>query len=206
MKFLIVDDHAVLRQGLSALLTQLEPDVSIIEARDASEAFSAVEKHDDIDLVTFDMYMPGMAGVSALSEFGRRWPHLPVVVLSSSEDATDIRQALTCGARGYVPKSASHFVLLSAVRLALNGDIYVPPQLLNQIGGKAEMKAGSDKLTHRQVQILALLSDGKPNKVIATSLGLSEKTVKTHVTAIFKALNVINRTQAVSVARAAGMI
>jgi two-component system nitrate/nitrite response regulator NarL len=209
MKLLIIDDHPVLRDGLASLLRQAGPDTVVIEARDAPEGVSMAEQQADLDLVILDLSMPGMPGFEALAELGRKRPDLPVIVLSSSEDPKDVRKAMASGALGYVPKSASQHVLLSAIRLVLNGDLYVPPLVLSQ-GADAPQHASEGgnpgALTARQIEVLALISEGKPNKTIATQLALSEKTVKAHITAIFKALNVVNRTQAAAAARAAGII
>jgi two-component system nitrate/nitrite response regulator NarL len=212
MKLLIVDDHPVLRDGLAALLAQAGPDTTVLQARDAREGLALVESRPDLDLVILDLAMPGMKGLQALAEFGRKRPDLPVIVLSSSEDPKDVRQALASGALGYVPKSASQQVLLSAVRLVLNGDLYIPPLILGEPSSAVERRsdgAGHNSgrlLTTRQVEILVLLSEGKPNKTIAATLTLSEKTVKAHISAIFKTLNVVNRTQAAVAGREAGII
>jgi two-component system nitrate/nitrite response regulator NarL len=183
-----------------------------LQARDANEGIALVNNHPDLDVVILDLAMPGMEGLQALSEFGRKRPDLPVIVLSSSEDARDVRRALASGALGYVPKSASQHVLLSAIRLVLNGDLYVPPLILDEKVGTIARRANNPEressrlLTARQIEILKLLSEGKPNKTIASTLALSEKTVKTHITAIFKALNVVNRTQAAAAGREQGII
>jgi two-component system nitrate/nitrite response regulator NarL len=212
MKLLIVDDHPVLRDGLAALLMQVGADTTVLQARDASEGLALVESHIDLDVIILDLAMPGMKGLQALSEFGRKRPDLPVIVLSSSEDPRDVRLALTSGALGYVPKSASPQVLLSAIRLVLNGDLYIPPLILDDPSSAIESEtSGADGsrdrlLTARQIEILILLSEGKPNKVIAAALTLSEKTVKAHISAIFKTLNVVNRTQAAIAGRKAGII
>ena len=212
MKLLIVDDHPVLREGLVALLRHLGPDTEILEAGDAPAALRLVEEHADLDIVVLDLLMPGMSGLSALAEFGRARPDLPVIVLSSSEDPQDARKALAQGALGYVPKSASQHTLISAIRLVLAGDLYVPPLVLNEMANtrRAHLRQRSGDvnslLTERQIEVLKRLSDGQPNKTIAFELDLSEKTVKAHITAIFKALNVVNRTQAAAVAREAGLI
>ena len=210
MKFLIVDDHPVLREGLAALLRQVFAPSTIIAASDVDEAFAAIEAHDDIDAVILDLNMPGTAGMQAISGFGHRRPDLPVIVLSSSEDARDVRKAIELGALGYVPKSASQQSLTAAIRLVLDGDVYVPPFLLKeQDRGRSERDGSAGavaRLTARQIEILVLLGKGEPNKVIARTLDLSEKTVKVHITAIFKALNVVNRTQAATAGRAAGLI
>jgi DNA-binding NarL/FixJ family response regulator len=211
MKLLIVDDHPFLRDGLAALLMQMGPDTTVVQARDANEGIALVDHHLDLDVVILDLAMPGMEGLQALSEFGRKRPDLPVIVLSSSEDPRDVRRALASGALGYVPKSASQHVLLSAIRLVLNGDLYVPPLVLDEkfntnIRRANSAEGESNRLTTRQIEILKLLSEGMPNKTIAATLALSEKTVKTHITAIFKALNVVNRTQAAAAGREQGII
>ncbi len=212
MKLLIVDDHPFLRDGLAALLMQVGPDTTVLQARDASEGIALVDDHLDLDVIILDLAMPGMEGLHALSEFGRKRPDLPVIVLSSSEDPRDVRRALASGALGYVPKSASQHVLLSAIRLVLNGDLYVPPLILDEkfnttIRRTTNAEGESSRLlTARQIEILKLVSEGKPNKTIAAALALSEKTVKAHITAIFKALNVVNRTQAAAAGREQGII
>jgi two-component system, NarL family, nitrate/nitrite response regulator NarL len=212
MKLLIVDDHPFLRDGLAALLMQIGPDTTVVQARDANEGIALVDHHLDLDVVILDLAMPGMEGLQALSEFGRKRPDLPVIVLSSSEDPRDVRRALASGALGYVPKSASQHVLLSAIRLVLNGDLYVPPLILDEKFNTTARRTtnaegeSSRLLTARQIEILTLLSEGKPNKTIAAALALSEKTVKAHITAIFKALNVVNRTQAAAAGREQGII
>jgi two-component system, NarL family, nitrate/nitrite response regulator NarL len=212
MKLLIVDDHAVLREGLAVLLQQIGPDTTVVQAQDANEAITLLGGHPDLDVVVLDLVMPGMNGLDALSEFGRTRPDLPVIVLSSSEDPLDVRKALAAGALGYVPKSAGQRVLLSAIQLVMNGELYVPPLVLEgnresaqSIGYRTGNRSGQ-ALTARQVEILKFLSEGAPNKLIAKVLGLSEKTVKAHITAIFKTLNVENRTQAAVAGRNAGLI
>jgi DNA-binding NarL/FixJ family response regulator len=212
MKLLIVDDHPVLRDGLVALLQQANPDTTVLQARNASEGLALAEGCADLDVILLDLEMPGMKGLEAISEFGRKRPDVPVIVLSSSEDARDVRQSLASGALGYVPKSASQQVLISAIRLVLNGDLYVPPLILDDKSLQATPEIGDAKperastLTQRQIEILRLLSEGMPNKTIATRLDLSVKTVKVHITAIFKVLNVANRTQAGVAGRKAGII
>jgi len=212
MKLLVVDDHPVLREGLVALLRQGRPDAEVLQARDAHEGLGLVDLHEDIEVVVLDLVMPGLDGLEAIAEFGRRRPALPLIVLSSSEDPHMARQAIAQGALGYVPKSADPRTLLSAIALVLNGELYVPPLILNGGGaarppprlGDGETDVG--QLTERQVDVLRLISDGQSNKAIAIALDLSENTVKVHVTAIFKALRVINRTQAANVGRSIGLI
>jgi two-component system, NarL family, nitrate/nitrite response regulator NarL len=212
MKILIVDDHPIYRKGLIALLDQMEPDTALLQANDGIQGLALIAEHDDLDVVILDLVIPGMDGLRAIAEFGKIRPELPVIVLSSSENPADVRAALANGALGYVPKSAAEHTLLTAIRVVLNGDIYVPPFVLLQaetvqsVGLKIE--SGSDRpvLTDRQIEVLRRISAGQLNKIIAVELGLSEKTVKSHISAIFRALNVMNRSQAAAVARAAGFI
>lgn len=210
MKLLIVDDHAIVRAGLAAMLRQVSPDTEVLQASDGAEGLLVAEAHLDLDAVFLDLEMPGVDGMSAVPEFGRRRPELPVIVLSSSEDPQDVRRALGLGALGYVPKSAPPQTLLSALRLVLSGDIYVPPLMLNAAATAGTVVAQDTgrrtSLTERQLEVLRLLSDGLANKEIGRALGLSDKTVKAHITTIFKTLDVVNRTQAASVARRAELL
>jgi DNA-binding NarL/FixJ family response regulator len=206
MKVLIADDHPVLREGLAALIRQTEPESEVRLAHDAASALQLAAAHADLDIVILDLLMPGAHGLDLLAELGRRRPDLPVMVLSASEDPRDARQALANGALGYVPKSASRQTLMAAIRLVLNGDVYVPPLLLNETPSPANQPGASRLLTTRQVEVLRRLGEGQSNGRIAQDLGLSEKTVKSHVTAIFRALNVVSRTQAAAVGRAGGLI
>ena len=212
MKVLIVDDHPVFREGLAALLRQSGSDTSVLQAGDAAEALAFVAQHADLDIVVLDIVLPGMSGLPAIAEFARLRPDLPVVVLSSSENPLDARKAFAQGALGYVPKSASPQTLLAAIRLVLNGDLYVPPLILDEPAAArlAHLRRGAgpggSPLTDRQIDVLRRLVDGQLNKAIAVDLGLSEKTVKAHVTGIFRALNVVSRTQAAAAAREIGLI
>jgi two-component system, NarL family, nitrate/nitrite response regulator NarL len=211
MKCLVVDDHSIVRDGLAALFEQVSPDFEVFQARDAEEGLRLLDHCDSIDLVILDLFIPGVDGFEAISAFGRKRPELPVIVLSSSEDPGDVRKALASGALGYVPKSATQHVLLSAIKLVMNGDLYVPPLVLSKNAGANSQlgdapKAREKLLTPRQVEVLFLLCEGNPNKTIAAKLNLSEKTVKAHISLIYKALNVANRMQASKVAREAGLI
>jgi two-component system nitrate/nitrite response regulator NarL len=212
MKLLVVDDHPMLRGGLCALLLQLDKDVVVLQAGEAEEGLALVNEHADLDIVILDIAMPGMDGFQTMKELGRLRPELPVIVLSSSENPKDVRQALAQGALGYVPKSASQRTLLGAVRLVMNGDVYVPPLILDDTDKtrlthfRARESTAKPVLTDRQVAVLRLVSEGGSNKDIAFELGRSEKTVKSHITRIFQILNVISRTQAVAAGRENGII
>jgi DNA-binding NarL/FixJ family response regulator len=131
MKILIVDDHPVLRDGISALLRQDGADTVVLQAGCGAEALEFINEHDDLDVVVLDLMLPDMGGLQALTEFARIRPELPVIMLSSSEDPCDARNAFGRGALGYMPKSSSRYALLSAIKLVLNGDLYVPALLLD---------------------------------------------------------------------------
>src|ERR1700733_8379828 len=123
MKLLVIDDHPIVLEGFAALLQQIGADTTVLTARDAKKGLSILDEHSDLDVVLLDLLLPGFSGHLAITEFGDTWPALPVIVLSSSEDVGDVRKALTAGALGYVPKSASPKTLLSAIRLVLDGEI-----------------------------------------------------------------------------------
>ena len=211
MKLLIVDDHAILREGLVALLQQFEQGANVLQASDTTEGLRLAEAHPDLDAVFLDLNMPDQGGMEIIPIFARRCPQLPVIVLSSSEGPSDVRLALKSGAFGYVPKSASPRNILSALRLVLSGEIYIPPLMLDlgpvvtDGSGRVAPEAG-ERLTERQTEVLRQLCRGLSNKEISRALDLSEKTTKSHSTAIFKALSVVNRTQAASAARRAGIV
>ncbi len=211
MKLLIVDDHAILREGLVALLRQFEQGADVLQASDTTEGLRLAEAHPDLDAVFLDLNMPNQGGMEVIPVFAQRCPKLPVIVLSSSEDPGDVRLALKAGAFGYVPKSASPRNILSALRLVLSGEIYVPPLMLDlepvAADGSARVaREAGERLTERQAEVLRQLCHGLSNKEISRVLELSEKTTKSHITAIFKALGVVNRTQAAAAARRAGIV
>lgn len=202
MKILIADDHTLFREGMRHVLARLADDVEIIEAGDCAQALHAVETYRDIALVLLDLHMPGRDGFAALETFSQRDAALPIVVLSGSEDRRDMRRALDGGAMGFIPKSATAAVMLSALRLVLAGGIYVPPQMVQALEPNPDHLTA---LTPRQLDVLKRVIDGKPNKIIADELTLTEATVKAHITAVFKALNVSNRTQAARAAERLGL-
>ena len=200
VKLLIVDDHPLFRDGLAALLQQASADNIVVQATSAEEALQLVDEQ-IIDAVFMDLVMPGLCGEPAIREFARRHPDVPVIVLSSSENPSDVRRVLNAGASGYIPKSATAQTVVSALTLVLSGNIYVPPLLVSAATRAADYAANGGQrsltqLTDRQVDVLKYLRDGLSNKEISAHLGIAEKTVKVHIAAIFKTLNVVNRTQA----------
>lgn len=199
VKLLIVDDHPLFRDGLAALLRQSSADTEVVQASSTEEAFGIVDEQ-VVDAVFMDLMMPGLSGEAAIREFSRRHPDVPVIVLSSSESSHDVRRVLNAGASGYIPKSATAQTVVSALQLVLSGNIYVPPLLVAAATRATDAGTGGPRslsqLTDRQVDVLRYLRDGLTNKEISAHLGIAEKTVKVHIAAIFKTLNVVNRTQA----------
>lgn len=202
MRLLIVDDHPVVRAGISALLREAEPGAVVLEAADLGAGLRAAEERPPLDVVLLDLRLPDVSGNEALTAFRARHPGLPLIVLSSSESPGDVRSALAAGARGFVPKSAGRTTLVEAMRLVLRGEVYVPPLML----GLHAKGIDADRLTQRQLEVLRMLASGQTNKEIGAALALSEKTVKAHVSAVFRALDVVNRTQAAQAARTAGLL
>lgn len=219
MKILVVDDHPLIRAAVRNVLTQLETDVAVHEAQNCPAALALVDAHPDFTLVLLDLHLPGMGGLDALSILRERYPEIPVVVLSAADDHDSVLQALDRGAMGFIPKSSSNDVMVNALRLVLAGGIYLPPEVLATSSVGMAHAAGPSAfptarpttapaalgLTERQAQVLALMVQGKPNKLICRELGLAESTVKIHITAILKALKVSNRTQAVIAAGRLGL-
>jgi DNA-binding NarL/FixJ family response regulator len=193
MKILVVDDHAVVRAGIAALL-RTSPDMpEVLQAGDAASAFATATAHPDLDAILLDLRLPGESADEVLRRLGEEHPTLPVLILSSSEDPQDVRRALALGALGYVTKSASPATLLAALNLVLSGETYVPPFMARNTPASG-MSPG--RLTERQNEVLDLVGADLSNKQIAHRLGLSEKTVKAHVTAILRTLGVTSRAQA----------
>ncbi len=214
MKILIADDHELFRDGLRLVLGELGPDLQVIEASSYDQTLEIANREDGLDLVLLDLVMPGMPWNEGLGALKRRLPKVPVVILSASEERRLVLEAVRLGAAGFIPKTSSSKVMLSALRLVMSGGVYLPPALIDEtsvMGGRSAEPAHSElsldaaPLTPRQREVLALLGQGKSNKEIARILNLSEGTVKLHVTAILKALNVNNRTGAVVAASRLGL-
>ncbi len=211
MKILIADDHELFRDGLRHVLDQLGGPLAIVEASDFPQAIEVAERDTDIDIVLLDLTMPGMAWPDGLQRLKDLLPErVPIIILSASDDRRHVLQAVNLGAAGFIPKTSSSRVMLSALKLVLSGGVYLPPALLEQAshgdsGGPIANGNAASFLTPRQREVLALLGQGKSNKEIARVLQLAEGTVKLHVTAILKALNVHNSTRAVVAASQLGL-
>ncbi len=218
MKILIADDHALFREGLHYTLKALDKDVEILEAGNGSQAIQMVRHYPDLDLVLMDLDMPGLDGYHGLTQLRQNYPELPVVIVTASEYEQDMIRVMKCGASGYIPKSMTSKDMLEAIGKILNGDVFVPD--LSVTSGTFHIRQGTEQnsqasipppthdnfqLTPRQREVLLLMCEGLSNKSIANQLGMAEGTVKIHVTAILKSMNAGNRTQAVIMAREAGL-
>lgn len=217
MKVLIADDHRLIIEGVKIKLAELDPGVEAVVAMNLEELDRAVAAHaEELDLALVDIAMPGTQGYQHVARLRTQAPALPVIVLSGSEDVDLMRSLIDLGVLGFIPKAYSPDVMLSAIRLVLAGGIYIPPLLLANAqaqGWQPDTPAAPahvanrsidglrNLLTERQIDVMRLLSQGKPNKLIARDLGISEGTVKIHLAAIFRALNVRNRVEAVVASR-----
>ncbi len=198
LKILVVDDHALVREGLRQVLKGLAEEVEVLEAAQCSLAFELAALHPDLDLVLLDYQLPGMNGLEALRLFGQNHPELPVVMISGSVDPRIMREVMALGAVGFVGKASLSSDLLSILQKVLDGQIYVPTELLGAISSAED--AYSDvgtALTARQQEVLDLLMEGRSNKEISDALHLSDETVKNHVSAVLRAFGVQTRIQAV---------
>lgn len=220
MKVLIADDHRLIIEGVKIKLAELDPAVETVVAMNIDELDRAVAEHaESLDMALVDIAMPGTQGHQHVAKLRAQAPSLPVIVLSGSEDPELMRSLIDLGVLGFIPKAYSPDVMLSAIRLVLAGGIYIPPLLLanaqahgwQPVDASTTAPQGFDSarsldglrtlLTERQIDVMRLLSQGKPNKLIARDLGISEGTVKIHLAAIFRALNVRNRVEAVVASR-----
>ncbi len=210
LKLLVVEDHALVREGLVRLLGQSEEGVTVFESADFESALNVLDNEGEFDLVLLDLALPGIDGFAGLDILRRRYPAMPVAVVSAFDDTPTITRVMNLGASGFIPKAFSGEALLGAVREILAGNLFRP---CGQQGArlddatpvppsKVSVRPDEIGLTDRQAQVLALMVRGMSNRDIADQLDLSEGTVKIHATAVFKALGVTSRTQAlVAVAR-----
>ena len=211
MKILVVDHHVLIREALRGVLKELRGDTTVLEAGNGRQAMEIVAaEHADLGLTLLDLNLPDRDGFSVLSELRERHPAISAVVLSARQDRDSVVKALDLGALGFIPKSGQREVMLSALKLVFAGGIYIPPEILareapslpkpklTRVAADTAPVTPTDLgLTGRQLDVLALMMEGKSNKGICRVLDLAEPTVKNHVTAILKGLRVTNRTEAV---------
>lgn len=198
--FIIADDHPLFRGAMKQALEGMGSQVVIIEAGDLDNARKAASNNTDADMMLLDLTMPGVSGLSGLIAFRAEFPTLPVVVVSATDDPTTIRRALELGASGFISKSASIEQIRQGIKSVLNGDIYTPEG--TDLGAEHDPEIAGlinrlQTLTPQQGRVLGMLAEGLLNKQIAYELGVSEATIKAHVSAVLQKLGVDSRTQAV---------
>ena len=210
MKILIVDDHPLILEAMRSVLKQLDGAIEVLEAGTCDEALAVAAREPELALVLLDLRLPGTSGLEGLRILRERHANVPVVVLSASEDRGEVMRALDLGAMGFIPKTQPSGVMIGALKVVLSGGVYLPADIMSQPAPAADATTNESEgvydpkaqgaelgLTPRQAEVLSLLIQGKPNKLICRDLNLAEGTVKIHVAAILKALGVMNRTQAV---------
>ena len=216
MKVLLIDDHPLILSAMQSVIVGLRPNVDAIGVETAAECRALLRRDADFDLVLLDLHLDDASGFDLLAELRMGYPALPVVVVSASDRASDVIRAIDSGAMGYVPKRASNELLFEALHLVMSGGIYLPPMTLHlgdsalplapplpnrmaSPGSGPPLPCSLERLgmTPRQREVLALLLDGKSNKMIARDLAISVETVKDHVAAVLRTLGVNSRTQAV---------
>lgn len=205
-KILIADDHPLFREAIHNVISDGFPGSEVMETGDLDSALALSQEHDDLDLILLDLNMPGMHGLNGLINLRNESPTIPVVIVSAEQDKQVVLQAITYGAVGFITKSSPRLQMTEAIQQILNGNVYLPPEIIRsqKIGGQRRM---SDclglapellqALTRKQLLVLERMTKGDSNKQIAYSLEIAETTVKAHVSAILRKLNVHNRVQAI---------
>jgi len=200
-QFIIADDHPLFRSALKQAIQHSSKDATILECDSISSLEKMAEDHRSTDLILLDLHMPGANGFSGLVLVRREFPEIPVAVVSASEEPNIMQRAIDYGASGFIPKSADLPTISTAIDNILNGNIWLPePDSAANVEVSNEEKEFASKiksLTPQQLRVFMMLTKGLLNKQIAAEIDVSEATVRTHMTAIFRKLGVRNRTQAV---------
>lgn len=216
MKILLVDDHALFREGMRHVLQRLPEEVEILEAGNFPDGLKIAAQHPELDLALLDLNMPGSEGSISIRFFHRHYPHIPVVVVSGEDGRNYMEKVMNYGAMGFVCKSSTAAVMLGALNLVLSGGVYIPPEMLRQhsvltekepeIIDRRSLRTNEYGLTSRQMEVLGHLAAGLSNKEIAEAVHLAEGTVKIHVAAVYQTLRVSNRMEAVRAAEKLGLL
>ncbi len=210
MKILLVDDHALFREGMHYVLGKLDTEADILDASNFQDALTIASENKDLDLALLDLNMPGSEGAASVKLFHIRHPAIPIVVVSGTEQRDDIEKTMKNGAMGFICKQSTGEAMVHALQVVLDGGIYSPPQMLDHTlklnEEKRSWRSNGFGLTARQMEVLQLLARGMSNKDIAQAIHLAEGTVKIHVAAIFSCLNVNRRIDAVNAGMRLGLI
>ncbi|MBI2241523.1 MAG: response regulator transcription factor [Magnetospirillum gryphiswaldense] len=204
MRVILADDHVMLREGLRPFIEKISPGITVQEAGSFTEAFAQIEADPAVDLLILDIKMPGMNGFQGLTTVKTKFPSIRCVILSAVADRDHVLEAMRLGADGFIPKHLSGSAMVSALQLVLSGERFIPSMLMDggAVGSGGEKSGSGDllgRLTPRERDILHLLREGLPNKVIAARLDVSEVTVKSHLGNMFRKLGVQNRLQAMRI-------
>ena len=205
-QIVIADDHALVRGGLELVVKMAAPNSDIFQTNSFDETLKVLSDEPSIDLLLLDLMMPGMDSEKSIKNITNNYPGVPIVIVSVKEDFDSIHMAISSGASGYIPKTSLPEVTISAINLVLSGGVYIPPHVLNskidtakeQLVDQSNTSNSTKILSKRQEEVLNLIKIGKSNQSIATELNLTIPTIKMHVSAIFKKLDVKNRTEAVA--------
>lgn len=211
MRIIIVDDHPLFIDGIRHIIKALDDNVDLIEANSAKEALLLLEKSSNIDLILLDLHMPDLDGLSMINHRRIQGACVPLVVISGDDDPKTINSVINSGVMGFIPKSYSGKKLLNALRTVISGEIYIPESTIdysynNSHHNHSKLDSSTLEITKRQLQVLGLLASGYSNKQISSILFLTENTVKSHVSALLRALDASNRTECVIIARSKGLI
>lgn len=206
-KILIADDHPLFREAICTVISSGFPESELIEKADLESALNFTRENDDLDLILLDLNMPGMHGLNGLISLRNEAPTIPVVIVSAEEDKQVVLQAITCGAVGFITKSSPRAQMTEAITQILNGNVYLPPDIIRTNGKNTPRRSSPDEqrispellqaLTRKQLLVLERMTHGESNKQIAYNLDIAETTVKAHVSAILRKLGVHNRVQAI---------
>ena len=205
-QIVISDYHALVRGGLDLVVKMAVPNSDIFQTNSFDETLKVLSDENSIDLLLLDLMMPGMDSEKSIQNITKNYPGVPIVIVSVKEDFDSIHMAISSGASGYIPKTSLPEVTISAIKLVLAGGVYIPPHVLNsKIDTTKEQSVEQSNtlnkakiLSKRQEEVFNLIKIGKSNQSIATELNLTIPTIKMHVSAIFKKLDVKNRTEAVA--------
>lgn len=216
MKILMVDDHALFRDGMRYVLQQLPEEVEIMEAGNFADGLKLAMQHPELDLALLDLNMPGSEGPLSIRYFHQYYPHIPVVVVSGEEGRSYMEKVMNYGAMGFISKSSTAAVMLGALNQVLSGGVFIPAEMLRQHGAIADqepemadrrsLRTNEYGLTCRQMEVLRHISAGLSNKEIAAAVHLAEGTVKIHVAAVYQVLRVNSRMEAVRMAERLGLL
>jgi len=205
-RFLIADDHPLFREAMARVLLDAFEGCEVLETADLDSTLQLTQQHDDLDLILLDLNMPGMHGLGGLLNLRNEAPTIPVVVVSAEQDKQVVLQAITYGAAGFITKSSPRTQMTTAITQVLDGDVYLPADIIRSAASRPAQPGTSvpgltvellEALTRKQLQVLERMAKGESNKQIAWHLDIAETTVKAHVSAILRKLNVHNRVQAI---------